>query len=624
VAFVFFLGSTVYAAPSLLFSGSSAESLDAIDDQGNFWGSDELNGLEARQVVKYSAVRGSVTPIISYSGSLIDNLTPKGSSVANGPWNGYVEQIWPLPDGSVLFSTIIAPNQYGYLYKLNPSTNSVGNNPPNYNNKQAVMNMGERGNGRVADVRTLHHRSLLVGTVGGATVLFYGEYNLNATQPRVALWKSTTMGDTWTRVIEWNAVGHQTRHIHAVVQNPYNQWIYILFGDPGSDAGIVAWDGVSVPPPDNTPLNQIGSYSGWRSLTGSQAVRTGDLVFTPPPNGKCIWIPDVDSVNPGESLYSQRANYDLSGLEAIGKIPYTNGIPPILGYRDEVSGNIYWSSFRLDGAENKIHIWSSNDSGLTWSLASKADTYNNWGAVPHNIYIAPWGELVISARDLEFVPNGLSNGSSAYFSVSTNSGNTAPVANNDIAITTQNQAVTIKILANDTDAESNIAPDSVTIGTQPANGSLALNADGSVIFTPASGFTGINTFTYTVKDTLGLTSNLATVTVTVIPNTAPTFVGGTSTLRIRRNSSAVNLKPNLHVSDTDTGQTETWSQIVAPSHGTLTFSNAKASSGSTNITPGGTITYRPVQNYIGPDSFAVRVSDGVASAIRTFTVTVVR
>ncbi|MFU8788780.1 MAG: Ig-like domain-containing protein [Methylobacter sp.] len=107
-------------------------------------------------------------------------------------------------------------------------------------------------------------------------------------------------------------------------------------------------------------------------------------------------------------------------------------------------------------------------------------------------------------------------------------------------------------------------------------------------------------------------------------NTAPTFVGGSTNLSIKRNSAATNLKPNLIVSDTDTGQTLTWRQRTAPAHGTLTLSNATASSGGSTISPGGTVTYQPARNYTGSDSFSVEVSDGIATTARNFAVTIRR
>lgn len=105
-------------------------------------------------------------------------------------------------------------------------------------------------------------------------------------------------------------------------------------------------------------------------------------------------------------------------------------------------------------------------------------------------------------------------------------------------------------------------------------------------------------------------------------NTSPAFVGATTTLNVGQNASATDIKSLVHVSDSDSGQTLTWSQSSAPSHGTLAFSSATASSGGSDITPGGTITYTPASGYAGSDNFTVQVSDGTASATRTISVTV--
>ncbi|MGI1660501.1 MAG: cell wall-binding repeat-containing protein [Desulfitobacterium sp.] len=115
-----------------------------------------------------------------------------------------------------------------------------------------------------------------------------------------------------------------------------------------------------------------------------------------------------------------------------------------------------------------------------------------------------------------------------------------------------------------------------------------------------------------------------TITVEVAGgNVAPTFVGGTTSLTVNQNAGATDIKDLLHASDSDTGQTLTWSQNTAPGHGTLNFDSATESSDSDNITPGGTITYTPAAGYYGPDSFKVQVSDGNGgTATRTISVTI--
>lgn len=106
----------------------------------------------------------------------------------------------------------------------------------------------------------------------------------------------------------------------------------------------------------------------------------------------------------------------------------------------------------------------------------------------------------------------------------------APVAVADAATTPAGFIVNIDVLVNDTiTLPSVINPASVAIATAPlaAQGTATVNSTTGVItFTPAAGFTGTSTFTYTVKNSSvpALTSNAATVTVTVTAATAP--VGG--------------------------------------------------------------------------------------------------
>ena len=93
--------------------------------------------------------------------------------------------------------------------------------------------------------------------------------------------------------------------------------------------------------------------------------------------------------------------------------------------------------------------------------------------------------------------------------------NVPPVANADTATTAANVAVVIDVVANDTDATGTIVASSVAVGTLPGHGSALANGNGTVTYTPTAGYVGSDSFTYTVRDTFGATSNSATVTITV-------------------------------------------------------------------------------------------------------------
>ncbi|RMD97177.1 MAG: tandem-95 repeat protein, partial [Calditrichaeota bacterium] len=112
----------------------------------------------------------------------------------------------------------------------------------------------------------------------------------------------------------------------------------------------------------------------------------------------------------------------------------------------------------------------------------------------------------------------------ATVTVTVNGPNTPPIAVDDTASTTEGIAVTIDVLANDSDADGNLDPATVTLVSLPANGdALVDGVTGTVTFTPFTGFTGADSFSYTVSDDSGAVSNEAMVRITVNTATGGTF-----------------------------------------------------------------------------------------------------
>lgn len=78
---------------------------------------------------------------------------------------------------------------------------------------------------------------------------------------------------------------------------------------------------------------------------------------------------------------------------------------------------------------------------------------------------------------------------------------------------------TLNVLANDTDPDGNPLT-LISIGERTNGGTVTINA-GALLYTPAPGFVGTETFNYTIQDSAGLPAT-ALVTVTVTSNPAPT------------------------------------------------------------------------------------------------------
>jgi hypothetical protein len=193
----------------------------------------------------------------------------------------------------------------------------------------------------------------------------------------------------------------------------------------------------------------------------------------------------------------------------------------------------------------------------------------------------------------------------------------APTALNDTASTFANVPVQIDILSNDSDPDDFIDPTTIALTHAPANGSVNLTGafPGYVEYTPNSGFTGTDTFRYTVKDQSGLVSNEATVTVTVRSDLPPVAVDDTATA-----FSGAPVTINVLANDTeaDDGIDPTTVQVVGnPSNGTATLEFD--SQGFLT----GRIVFTSNPGFVGTDTFQYNVADAVGGQVsNTATVTV--
>jgi hypothetical protein len=143
------------------------------------------------------------------------------------------------------------------------------------------------------------------------------------------------------------------------------------------------------------------------------------------------------------------------------------------------------------------------------------------------------------------------------------SGNQAPTANNDSATTSVNSQTSINVVANDNDPDGTIDPATVVVTSGPTNGTAVPNGNGTVAYTPFTGYTGQDTFKYTVDDNLGATSNEATVMVTigstatpVMTSPAPGSTLTTSTVTFQWSAGTQEDLYRLHVGTTGPGSSD--------------------------------------------------------------------
>ena len=208
----------------------------------------------------------------------------------------------------------------------------------------------------------------------------------------------------------------------------------------------------------------------------------------------------------------------------------------------------------------------------------------------------------------------------AVVSITVNSINDAPLANDNIVQFLEDSAHAINVLGNDIDVDTLLTPShvlepsSVSVITQPNTGIINIDPlSGIINYTPNENFSGTDTLSYTVKDSDGLVSNIATVTITVTDvNDAPVAVNDAITLFEDATQTSINVIGND--SDID-GMLDVASVLLVtpPTHG-----NASIDS----IT--GDILYTPNANYEGNDvvTYSVNDSDGLESNIATVTITI--
>lgn len=190
--------------------------------------------------------------------------------------------------------------------------------------------------------------------------------------------------------------------------------------------------------------------------------------------------------------------------------------------------------------------------------------------------------------------------------------NANPVATGDTYSVDQDSTLSVTVengvLQNDTDADGDPLTASVVTGT--THGTLSLSADGAFTYTPESGYTGTDSFTYQANDGSAL-SDAATVSITVnAVNHAP--VGAADSYSVAPATLLdVSASQGVLANDQDVdGDTLTVSLVSDVSHGTLSLGSD------------GAFTYTAEDGFVGTDAFSYQVSD-TAGSTDTATVSIV-
>ncbi len=195
--------------------------------------------------------------------------------------------------------------------------------------------------------------------------------------------------------------------------------------------------------------------------------------------------------------------------------------------------------------------------------------------------------------------------------ITVNPVNDAPIAGNDTATTENGNPVSGDVTPNDSDIDGDDLIINTTPVTDPTNGTVVINPDGTYTYTPDDDFIGEDSFTYEICDN-GNPVECTTATVTITVNPAGILYANDDNAIV--NEDGVLNGTTVLVNDGDSdGSTLTVNTIpvVDVTNGTLILNSD------------GTYTYTPNPDFTGEDSFTYTVcNDEDPQECETATVTI--
>ncbi|MDB5337288.1 MAG: outer rane adhesin like protein, partial [Planctomycetaceae bacterium] len=146
--------------------------------------------------------------------------------------------------------------------------------------------------------------------------------------------------------------------------------------------------------------------------------------------------------------------------------------------------------------------------------------------------------------------DGTVNSNEALVTVTVSAPNNAPTVVNGVGSVNENAVLNGSIASLGTDLDGNSL--SYSVVATSVHGVLVLNANGTFTYTPATNYTGPDSFTFRANDGQAF-SNVGTVSLTVVPTNVPlTLTLPSSSPQVSRNSTKVHIDPAATLVDPDT------------------------------------------------------------------------
>lgn len=336
------------------------------------------------------------------------------------------------------------------------------------------------------------------------------------------------------------------------------------------------------------PLMIDPTGGNYKLQSGSPARDTGFATSSPSTDFDGVTRPYNTSYDKGAYEYSLAPSISFSA-PASGGVQVTAGnnatITYIMTSPNLATMQLFWDNDESggDGVSIVGSLAEGTDVNYLWDTTGKNGVYYIYGTATDNL-----GNVTTTYAPGAFTINP--------------AGNTPPVAGDDSGSTSGSNPVVINLTANDTDSDG-IADPTIALATGylPFYGTLDFHpTNGTVTYTPtdyvAINSGAVDTFRYTVEDTLGALSNAALVTVTITGVNTPPVANNDSMSAFFGRSSIFNVLGN----DTDAGGSLDSTSVAIVSNATRGTTNVNSTTGI--------ITYTPFFAF-GVDSFTYTVRD---------------
>ncbi|PYR72642.1 MAG: hypothetical protein DMF87_27580, partial [Acidobacteria bacterium] len=254
------------------------------------------------------------------------------------------------------------------------------------------------------------------------------------------------------------------------------------------------------------------------------------------PDGDTLMVSSVGTathgsavVNPnGTVTYMPAVNYD-------GTDSFTYTLTD--GHGGSATGTVSVSVTAVNDAPAAVNdtAMTAEDTAVAIAVLSNDTDPDGDTLSVTGVSAPPHGEAVLNANGtITYTPAANYNGTDAFtYTIADGHGGTAaasvaltitaendaPAAGSDTTTTAEDTAVSIAVLTNDTDPDG----DTLTVSAASAatHGTTLVNADGTITYTPAANYNGLDSFTYTIADGHGgSAAGTVNVSVTAV-NDAP-------------------------------------------------------------------------------------------------------